>query len=145
MAEDQLTKNSMRSMIDEENGIGFNRNVNLNGYVFKFKGSWICFELQNIEGSEDIKVCNIKYIHFKNNKDLKNIIANCANFWMGNKVQFIYYKEKDKKNSALTFLQSLGFRVEPKTQVWKYNFNCGTCEEGKNTYSCTCPVYNMYK
>lgn len=134
-----LTKEYIRKCIDEENGDGYSNNINLNGYTFTKNGSFIVFEFRFIE---DVKICHIKYIYFKNVKDLVTIMVNCCNFWMGNKVQFIFYKEKDKDVSALKFLENLNFRCEiinrPK---WKYKFNC----KRHGNEICTCIMHSLYK
>lgn len=135
----KLTKDDIRQIIDSENGEGYSNNINLNGYTFTKNGSFIVFEFKWIE---DIKICHIKYIYFKNVKDLITIMVNCCNFWMGNKVQFIFYKEKEKPVSAIKFLENLNFRIEvidrPK---WKYKFNCKKHKNG----NCTCSVFSLYK
>ena len=134
-----MTKEDIRKVIDEENGTGFSNNFNLNGYVFQKNGSFIVFELKLIE---DVKVCHIKYIHFKNEKDLTTILVYCCNFWMGNKVQFIFFKEKARKNGAYKYLCDLGFRDDVKNNVsWKWRFNCKDCEQK----ICICSVHNMFK
>lgn len=134
----KVTKDQIRSIIDLENGKGYNPNVNINGYTFTKNGSFITFEFKYVE---DVKICHIKYIYFENIKDLTTIMVNCCNFWMGNKVQFIFYKEKKKENSAIKFLENLNFRVEvidrPK---WKFPFKCLTHED-----ECLCAVYSLYK
>lgn len=134
----KLTKEDIRKIIDYENGEGYSNNVNLNGYTFTKNGSFIVFEFKYIE---DVKICHIKYIYFKNVKDLVTIMVNCCNFWMGNRVQFIFYKEKEKAISAIKFLENLNFRIEiidrPK---WKYRFNCKNHEN-----DCNCSVYSLYK
>lgn len=135
----KLTKDDIKSIIDKENGRGYSNNINLNGYVFTKNGSFIVFEFKNIE---DIKICHIKYIYFKDVKDLITIMVNCCNFWMGNSVQFIFYKEKEKNVSAIKFLESLNFRVETITRPkWKYKFEC---KKHKNE-KCRCIVYSLYK
>lgn len=135
----RLTKEDIRQIIDLENGEGYSNNLNLNGYTFTKNGSFIVFEFKTIE---DIKICHIKYIYFKNVKDLVTIMVNCCNFWMGNRVQFIFYKEKEKLVSAIKFLENLNFRGEiiynPK---WKYEFKCKKHEREK----CTCSIYSLYK
>lgn len=134
-----MTKEEIRKIIDEENGPNFSLNINLNGYVFTKNGSFIVFELKNIEG---VQICHIKYIYFKNKKDLTNIMVYCCNFWMGNKIQFIFFKEKEKENSAVKFLEELNFRVEKiEKPIWKYNFECNKHKDQK----CTCPVFYCYK
>lgn len=133
-----MTKQEIREVIDKENGEGFSNNINLNGYVFIKNESFIIFEFKYIE---DILVCHIKYIYYTNEKDLINVLVYCCNFWMGNKVQFIFYKEKFKKNSAVKFLKDLNFRVEiVDSPKWKFKFDC--IEDGKD---CHCILYNFYK
>lgn len=134
-----MTKLELISKINEEDGENYALNVNLNGYTFFKNGSFIIFEFKSLE---DVQICHIKYIYFKNKKDLMTILVNCCNFWMGNKVQFIFYKEKsNRENSAVKFLKDLKFRVDiisnPK---WKYRFKCKTCQK-----PCECSVYSLYK
>lgn len=135
-----MTKEQMREIIDQENGAGFSSNINLNGYVFKKNGSFIIFQFREIEG---VKVCHIKYVHYKNKKDLTTIMVYCCNFWMGNNIQFIFYKEKGGKDKGtVEYLKSLNFREEILSEYnWKWRFRCGYC---KNE-SCTCLVHSMYK
>lgn len=134
-----ITKEEIREIIDSENGEGYSLNINLNGYTFTKNGSFIIFEFKFIE---DVKICHIKYIYFKEVKDLVTIMVNCCNFWMGNNVQFIFYKEKQKPISAVKFLENLNFRVEIIDQPkWKYSFNCKRHKDKK----CECPVYSLYK
>lgn len=135
---DKITKAEMREIIDKENGAGFSSNINLNGYVFTKNGSFIVFEFKSLE---ETHICHIKYIHFKNKKDLTTILVNCCNFWMGNKVQFIYFKEKQKKNSPIDMMRELNFRVEEVFDTkWKYAFEC-SCDKNK----CNCKVYSICK
>lgn len=137
----KLTKRDIISIIDHENGIGYSNNINVNGYTFTKNESFIIFEFKLIE---DVKICHIKYIYIKNKKDLITIMVNCCNFWMGNRVQFIFFKEKQKTKSAIKFLEELNFRVEiidrPK---WKFSFDCKN-HENKNE-ECKCVVLNLCK
>lgn len=136
-----MTREQIREIIDKENGVGFSDNINLNGYTFTKNGSFIVFELKHLE---DVKICHIKYIHFNNEKDLTTIMVNCCNFWMGNKVQFIYYKEKEREfNSAVDFLEKLNFRTERIDRpTWRWPF---TCRVLTHKEECTCPVFSLYK
>lgn len=132
-----MNKDEIRKIIDEENGKGYSNNINLRGYTFTKNNSFIIFEFKTIE---DVRICHIKYIYFKNIQDLVTIMVNCCNFWMGNKVQFIFYKEKKKKVSALKLLEELNFRLEqidyPK---WRYEFECTKPSHYK------APLYSLYK
>lgn len=134
--------NKIRETIDRENGNGYSKNINLKGYVFTRNDSFIVFELKNIE---DVRVCHIKYIYFNNAQDLKTIIVNCANFWMGYKVQFLFLKEKEKLVSAIDFLESLNFRKESAIcRNWKHDFEC-LDSQGNVKENCDCIVHSLYK
>ena len=138
----ELRIKEIQDIIDSENGKGYCRNINLKGYTFRRNNSFIVFEFTDIE---DIKICHIKYIYFKNEEDLLNIMVNCCNFWMGNKVQFIYYKEKDRASSEKIkeFLKSLNFRIETISRPkWRWKFDC-IKEECKD--NCKCVVWSFYK
>lgn len=138
----KLTKEEIQKIIDSENGNGYHKNISLKGYTFTRNKSFIIFEFKNVE---DLKICHVKYIYFTNDKDLMNIMVNCCNFWMGNKVQFIYYKEKDREssNKIKEFLKSLNFRIETIDRPnWKWKFEC-IKEECKT--NCKCPVWSFYK
>lgn len=136
-----ITKDEIREIIDKENGERYSLNVNLNGYTFTKNGSFIIFEFKYVE---DVKICHVKYIYFKSIQDLITIMVNCCNFWMGNKIQFIFYKEKRKKISAIKFLEELNFRSEIiNNPQWKYNFKCKG--EGCNQSDCYCQVLSLFK
>lgn len=134
-----ITKADIRAAIDRDNGKGYSSNINLNGYVFTKRNSFIVFELKNIE---DVRVCHIKYIHWENERELMNILTCCCNFWMGNRVQFIFYKEKERKGGTVQYLKDLGFREEIADPVkWKWKFACSECGQDK----CSCMVHSLYK
>lgn len=138
-----MTKEEIRHIIDSENGKGFSNNINLNGYTFTKNGSFIVFEFKYVE---DVKICHIKYIYFKNVNDLVTIMVNCCNFWMGNQVQFIFYKEKKKKVSAIKFLEGLNFRSEQiKDPKWKWKFQCRIENAASIHEPCNCPVFHLFK
>lgn len=135
-----MTKQDLRDIIDAENGEGYSYNINLDGYVFTKNGSFIIFQFKTIE---DVRICHIKYIYFKNQKDFINILVNCCNFWMGNKIEFIFYKEKDReKNSAIKELKELNFREDIiSTPKWNKQFKCKKC----GSTNCNCYLHNLYK
>lgn len=135
-----MTKSQIREAIDKENGKGYSLNLNLNGYVFTKNNSFIIFEFKILE---DIKICHIKYIHYENKKDFTTILVNCCNFWMGNKVEFIFYKEKMRDmNSAVEYLKELNFRSNIlENNNYKYQFTCNKCGSTK----CSCNIFNLYK
>lgn len=134
-----MTKSEIRAVIDADNGEGFSSNINLNGYVFTKRDSFLIFELKTIE---DVRVCHIKYIHFVNEKDAMTILTYCCNFWMGNHVQFLFYREKDRDGGCRKYLKDLGFREYMHDSYrWKWRFHCKSCHDTK----CHCTVYSMYK
>ena len=135
----KITKEKVREIIDRENGKGFSRNINLNGYMFTHKNSFIVFELKVLD---EIRICHIKYIYFDNVKDLITIMVYACNFWLGNKVQFLFFKEKKKNVSAIKFLENLNFRKEMvENYNWPYKFECKL----EDDTDCNCPVYTLYK
>ncbi len=134
----QITKDIMKRDIDNEMGEGFSSNINLRGYTFTKNGSFINFEFRYIEG---VKTCYIKYIYFESYKDLITIMVNCCNFWMGNNIQFFFYKEKEKKYTVSDLLEELNFSKRVSRNLkWKYPYNCKRC--GPN---CKCKTYSFYK
>jgi len=135
-----MVKDEIRQCIDQENGKDYSYNINLDGYVFTKNGSFIVFQLKNVD---DVSVCHIKYIYVADQKDFVTIMVNCCNFWMGNNVQFIFYKEKKKlKNSPINFLKELGFKIDVvDNPEWKVKFDCLRC----NSKECKCPLYILYK
>jgi hypothetical protein len=139
-----LTEEEKVRAIDDENGVGFSKNINMRGYTFTKNGSFITFEFKEFKESEDtegITCCSIKYIYWKNVNDLFTVLASCCNFWMGNRVKFIYYKEKRKENSIIDVLHDLGFKKESISVNWKYPFRCRQCHSTR----CNCWVYSLYK
>ena len=134
-----VTKADIRAAIDRDNGKGFSSNINLNGYVFTKHESFIVFEFKTIE---DAKVCHVKYVHWENERDLMSILVCCCNFWMGNKVQFIFYKEKERQGGVADRLRDLGFREEiTEGYQWKWRYECTQC----HSTHCKCAVHKLYK
>lgn len=134
-----MTNEEIRAIIDGENGQGYSNNLNLKGYQFKRKNSFIIFELKNLE---DLRICHIKYIYFDNVKDLITVMVHACNFWRGNKIQFLFYKEKHKNVSARKLLENLNFRSEELENVsYKYPFHCKI----EDSDECNCIVHTFYK
>ena len=130
-----MNKALMKDLIDSENGEGFSKNIDLNGYNFYKNNTFISFKIFKVE---DIPITNIKYIYSENKKDLLTVLTYCINFWMAMKIKFIYYKEKEKgkdKKYVIEELEKLGFTIitsDIKT-AWKYNFKC---KKGENPCKC---------
>ena len=78
-----LNKEQIVSIIDKENGVNFSYNISVNGYIFKKNGSFMIFEMKEIQ---NVYVAHIKYIHISNKrsalKDIRTIFAYACNFWM---------------------------------------------------------------
>lgn len=129
----------MIELIDKENGEGFHKNIDLSGYNF-FKGnSFISFKISKVEG---VNIANIRYIYSDKKEDLLKVLAYCCNFWVGNKVKFIYYKEKDKAKYATKALNNLGFKIvdDVNNIQWKHSFNCNIHNNGE----CNCKINEAY-
>ncbi len=118
---DGIHKIELQKLINSENGINYHRNVNLNGYTVYRGKSFISFRLLNINNKE---VVIIDYMFMTSKKDLLQLLSWCVNFWSGNAVKYIYYKEHHKKsNIAEKCLPSLGFHVQQSTyDNWKYEW-----------------------
>ena len=134
-----ITRQYIKDKIDQENGIGFNTNLNLKGYVFTKHESFAIFEVKLIES---VRVAHIKYVYFNNPQDLISIVVAMFKFFMGNKVGFVFMKEKDKTVNIRSFLEHFNFTQEVKHVDWKYNFQCKL--ENKD-HDCKCDVYVMYR
>ena len=128
-----MNKELMMKLIDSENGEGFSKNIDIGGYNFFKNNTFISFRISNVDG---ISVANIKYIYSDNTKDLISVLAYAANFWIGMKIKFIYYKEKEKANYAINELSKLGFTIvkDIKSEGWKYNNFI--CKKDGNPCSC---------
>ena len=117
-----VKKHEIIQLIDRENGKGFYKNIDLSGYTFYKKESFINFKIVDIK---DIKVVVIKYIYVTNKSDLIKLLSFCVNFWSVNDIGFIYYLEhKRKQNYIKKYLPLLGFSYSEyeKEGVWKYKF-----------------------
>jgi hypothetical protein len=133
-----MDKQQIISSIDSENGAGFYKNIKMDGYTFYKNNSFILFKMMKVE---DVYIVNIRYIYADNIVDLLNLLAFCANFWVGMKVKFIYYSEKEKAPYVLKALSNLNFTVERKNDVkWEDNFKC-LYHQGE----CKCQKIEIYK
>lgn len=113
-------KTEIRSLIDHEHGRDFSRNINLKGYVFHLQKSFIAFHFETVDG---VTIAVIDYIFLTNKKSLVKLLGFTVDFWLGNKVRFIYYKEHERKaNYVEVYFKALGFETvrENKDGVWKY-------------------------
>ena len=115
-------KLEIKKLIDEENGPGFSKNIDLSGYTFYRGHSFISFKIAKVNNVETVV---IKYIYITNKKDLVKLLSFCVNFWSGNAVKFIYFLEHAREaNYCKNYLTTLGFNIveEERPGVWKYDF-----------------------
>lgn len=104
----------LQQLINEEHGIEFHKNIYLNGYtVYKGK-SFISFHFIEVNG---INTTTIDYIYLVNKHDLLQLLAFCIEFWAGQHVKFVYYKEhKRVANYVNKYFTELGFTVLEQTR-----------------------------
>ena len=135
-----MTKDEIRAIVEADNGKGFANNINLNGYTFIRGNSFMIFEFKVVDG---VKLCHIKYIHYESEKELTSLFTYACNFWMGNDIQFIFYREKDRQsNSPVAFMRELNFREDIiRGYRWKWKFQCENCKKE----TCDCVVHCLYK
>lgn len=115
-------KEKFRQNIDAENGINFNKNINLNGYCFYKGDSFIAFNFEEISG---VTVCKINYVYLVNKNDLIKLLSFCINFWAGNACKFIFFMEHARPaNYCEKYLSTLGFTVDKlkKPNAFKHPF-----------------------
>lgn len=117
---ESVKKLEMQQLINDENGIEYHRNINLSGYAVYRDKSFISFRLMNIK---DKTIVVIDYMYMTNTKDFIQILSWCINFWSGNAVKYIYYKEHKRKSNISKSLSKLGFNVIDTTcEKWKYEW-----------------------
>jgi hypothetical protein len=119
---DKLMKIDLQKKIDKEHGINYHRNVDLsNSYTVSRNNSFISFKFVEING---INTVEISYIYITDKTSLLKLITWCINFWSGNAVKYIYYKEHVKKSNVVEkFLKPLGFNVEYRDyNGWKHEW-----------------------
>ena len=117
---EKLMKIDLQKKIDKEHGINYHRNVDLaNSYTVYRNSSFISFKFVEING---INTVEISYIYITDKTSLVKLITWCINFWSGNAVKYIYYKEHVKKSNVVEkFLKPLGFKVEYRDyNGWKH-------------------------
>ena len=119
---EKLMKIDLQKKIDKEHVINYHRNVDLaNSYTVYRNSSFISFKFVEING---INTVEISYIYITDKTSLVKLITWCINFWSGNAVKYIYYKEHVKKSNVVEkFLKPLGFKVEYRDyNGWKHEW-----------------------
>ncbi len=118
---DGMKKLELQKVINSENGINYHRNINLSGYTAYRDKSFISFRLMTVKEKQ---ICVIDYIFITSKKDLIQLLSWCINFWSGNAVKYIYYKEHHRKANVIQkVLPALGFKVCNSTyDNWKHDW-----------------------
>lgn len=127
--------------IDFEEGTGFYKNITDKNTQFFFCGySFVIFRIMKVE---DVSTCYIYYMYAEDKNSFKSCYYAMINYCLGNKVKFIYYAEKEKRNPfSVNFLKSLGFKTETNKKIYPKDFVCKKC--GKDRLSCECNTISCY-
>ena len=94
-------KDELRKLIDDENGPKFSKNIDLDGWIFYRRDSFISFKIVNVN---DVNTVVIQYIYIVNKNDLIKLLSQCINFWTSNDAKFIYFLEHILALSIQVFL-----------------------------------------
>lgn len=117
-----VKKVELKKLIDDENGPDFSQNIDLNGWIFYRKSSFISFKIADVSGVQTVV---IQYIYLTNKKDLVKLLSQCINFWTSQDVKFVYFLEHMREaNYCEKYLSLLGFNIitENRPGVWKYKY-----------------------
>ena len=136
-----ITKQEMKDIIDIENGDGFHRNVDLNGFNFIKNRTFSCFKIYRLMNVNSVI---ISYIHMESKAELMSLLAYSTNFWMGKRVKFIYFMQKENSYSKELFseLRKLGFKVMTRDHLpddFKYSYDCL-----EDSFECECQIYEAH-
>lgn len=115
-------KDELRKLIDDENGPKFSRNIDLDGWIFYRRDSFISFKIVNVN---NINTVVIQYIYIVNKNDLIKLLSQCINFWTSNDAKFIYFLEHARDaNYCKKYLSLLDFNIveENRPGVWKHDY-----------------------
>lgn len=119
----ETTKRSeFKKFIDFEHGDKFNKNININGYIFYRDKSFISI---NIKKVQNVNVCCITYMYILNKKDFIKLFSVLSKFLAGHDVKFIYYIEHRRPaNYDEKYLELIGFNIEKseRDNVWSHSF-----------------------
>lgn len=121
-------------VVDKDNGKGYSKNLPKNGMLISIPNSntKMFYELKFIEGAT---IIFIRYIHYDNEKQLKNLLAFACQWWKSTKPNMIYMREKDRKNAAGRYLEMLGF-FKSKIKNELEEFDCNV-----DGWPCHCNVF----
>lgn len=114
-----ITRQQLQRRINEEHGINFHKNINISGYTFYRKDSFISFHFAIVN---KITVVKIDYLYVTCKTDFLKLMKHCIKFWTGYNVAFVYYKEhKRQANYAKKFFSAAGMTIleEERENQWK--------------------------
>ncbi len=117
-----MKKLELQRLINSEHGIDYHRNVNLNGYTFYTGDSFLTFELCDVNG---FMVAKINYVFITDKKALNELFSYAIQFWTGNDVKYVYYREHLRKsNVAEKYLEAIGLKVITSDDFtgWAHNW-----------------------
>lgn len=117
-----MRKLELQRLINSEHGINYHRNINLSGWTFYQGDSFISFELCDING---FMVAKINYVFITDHNALISLLGKAVDFWKGNDVNYIYYREHLRKsNAAEKELKRLGLKLITTDDFngWQYNW-----------------------
>lgn len=130
------------SIIDTENGKGYNKNISPKGFVVKMPNSQtqMLYTVRFIPvDGDDIKVLKINYIHYEKKEELLTMIAWATKWWSSLKPNLIIYREKDRNDKNITsLLKKCGFLtrvIKPRLK----EFDCNI-----DHWPCKCKVFEDY-
>lgn len=130
-------------IIDKENGEGYAQaNIKARGYLLKLPSSntQMLYEVKMID---DVIAVYIRYIHYDNKTELLNLLAFTCQWWRQLKPHLVYYREKERRNSAGEYLlEKLGFIGSSVKNELK-PFKC--LRDGGNPCKCKVNEYIAYQ
>lgn len=108
----------LQTLISDENGPNYHKNVPLDGFTITLGVSFISFSFKEING---VTVAIVTYMYITDKNAFINLLGYCIKIWSGYGVKMIYYKEHRRKSNIIKFLKYLDFDVKStKTKKWKY-------------------------
>lgn len=108
----------LQTLISDENGPNYHKNVPLDGFTITLGVSFISFSFKEING---VTVAVVTYMYITDKNAFINLLGYCIKIWSGYGVKMIYYKEHRRKSNIIKFLKYLDFDVKStKTKKWKY-------------------------
>ena len=90
----------LQTLISDENGPNYHKNVPLDGFTITLGVSFISFSFKEING---ITVAVVTYMYITDKNAFINLLGYCIKIWSGYGVKMIYYKEHRRKSNIIKF------------------------------------------